>query len=207
MARISFAIFDRVETVMGAIQSSFATVPERLGNLGHGNMASTTEFAPWCAQRPYIQGVAARPRNKKRRIEDSDRGSVSSIEIEGTDDSATLVSLGASQSYYEFPSIQSPRYVLGAKILPNIADFSFDAEDGASDTDTFYSYEGAQSSSPVELEDNPASVEGLFNMQKAAVVSEMIECVTALSSPPLHHSGRTRSKVVFIPRDSPGTCP
>ena len=36
---------------------------------------------------------------------------------------------------------------------------------------------------------------------------KLVECPTALSPPPLHLSGKTRSEVVFLPRDIPGCCP
>ena len=36
---------------------------------------------------------------------------------------------------------------------------------------------------------------------------KLVECPTALSPPPLHLSGKTRSKIIFLPRDTPGSCP
>lgn len=36
---------------------------------------------------------------------------------------------------------------------------------------------------------------------------KLVECPTALSPPPLHLSGKTRSEVIFLSRDIPGCCP
>ncbi|KAG6862941.1 hypothetical protein C0991_009362 [Blastosporella zonata] len=211
MARLPFSILDRVEGVMGIIQSSFTTIPERLGHYRRGNMAPK-DLPPWQShRRPYIQRVAiqSRSRNRKRRIEDVDRDSLSSMEV--SDDALTLGSEGASapQSCLEFPSAPFSRYIVGAEILPNIADYDFETEDTASDTDTLYSYDAPQSGSLVGLEGSTLTVEWKSNDTQSAAPStgKLIQFTTALSPPPLYHSGRTRSKVVSIPRDSPGTCP
>lgn len=111
------------------------------------------------------------------------------------------------------PPQPQPTYTFtgNRKIVANIADFDYDAEEGTSDTDTdtYYSYEGTQLNSPVDFEAStkPPWAAGRPMLRTAGPCQELIECVTALSPPPLHHSGKTRSKVVFIARDSPGTCP
>ncbi|KAG6872971.1 hypothetical protein C0995_004510 [Termitomyces sp. Mi166 len=210
-------ISDRLEIMLGAVGSSIT-----LGNRhGHGQGVISKVQVRWRLHRPCTQRMAIQPRQSKRRITDLERYSLSSIE--DTDDSETLASEGASQasySYYPLPSIpltlppqpQTAHVFTGnKKIVPNIADFNCDADkEGTSDTeaDTYYSYEGTQPGSPMNLEASPKPVWAAEHpMLKAAPARELIECVTALSPPPLHHSGRTRSKVVSIPRDSPGTCP
>ncbi|KAG6816514.1 hypothetical protein H0H87_005516 [Tephrocybe sp. NHM501043] len=201
MDRIPFAFLERVESVFGTISSISTQLPD-LGH--HGRKATTTkDITPWCAQRPYIQKADMHSGNKKRRIDDIDR---ESLLIEGMDDAKTLVSVSAracKSPYYALPSAPVVKYVLGEKILPNIACYDFDTEEEASDSDTFYSYDG---SLLLEPKSSTVAVEKL-NPQLAAAIPELIEVVTALSPPSLRHSGRTRSKVVSISRDSPGTCP
>ncbi|KAG6849027.1 hypothetical protein H0H93_011872 [Arthromyces matolae] len=104
------------------------------------------------------------------------------------------------------------------KIIPNIGDYDFEADEGPSDTDTdetFFSYGTPTSETsslpipgkPIPILDLDKELPKLPTLEEASRPTELIECVTALSPPPLHHSRKTRSKVVFVPRDAPGTCP
>ncbi|KAG5729562.1 hypothetical protein E4T56_gene5140 [Termitomyces sp. T112] len=206
-------ISDRLEIVLGTFQSSI-TLGDRRRN-GHG-IASKAQVRRRL-HRPCIQTMATKPSKNKWKIADLDRDSVSSIEV--TDGSETLVSEDASHEsypYYALPSIPitfplppQPTYVFtgNRKIVPNIADFDCDTEEGTSDTDAD-SYEGTQvESSYLPSRTRPTWPAGHPTSNTALPSRELIECVTALSPPPLHNSGRARSEVVFIPRDSPGTCP
>ncbi|KAF5378278.1 hypothetical protein D9615_008719 [Tricholomella constricta] len=209
MARLPFsflALSERVESVIGAIQTSFAMVPNRTADQECASITAA-ELAVWRAHRPYLQQIASYPRYSHTIMEDRDGGS----SVYGTDGSETLVSEEASHTYYAPPAAQEERaaFLLGGKILPDIANFDRQQEssdDSASDTDTFYSY---QSDSPVEAQNNPAALHppsaraaGPWNR-----APDLTEGVTALSPPPLRHSGKTRSKIVSVPRDAPGTCP
>ncbi|KAG6896099.1 hypothetical protein C0992_010299 [Termitomyces sp. T32_za158] len=209
-------ISDRLDIALGAVQSTitFRSRP------GHGHDGASKTRVRWNSHRPYNQKIVVQPRQNKRRIADLDRDSLSSIE--GPHGSETLMSAGASlefHPYYTVPSIaitlppqSQPTYVFtgNRKIVANIAELDYDAEEGTSDTDTdtYYSYEGTQLNSPVDLESStkPDWAARHPTLQAVAPCRDLIECVTALSPPPLHHSGKTRSKVVSIPRDSPGTC-
>lgn len=223
MARLPFSLLtlaERVESVIGAIQTSLAMVPDRSAADRAQDAHAAAEPAAWRVHRPYIQQLASCPRYGPLMITDRDGGS----STEGTDDSETLVSEEAAQTYYALPIAHEARtttYVLGGKILPDIANFNFDREeevkvqldandDSASDTDTFYSYDAGQSDSSVDVEANPAAAGPPTTTRTAGPanrIPDLTEGVTALAPPPLWHSGRTRSKVVFVPRDAPGTCP
>ncbi|KAF8065361.1 hypothetical protein FPV67DRAFT_1671629 [Lyophyllum atratum] len=212
MTRLPFsllALSERLESVIGAIQTSLAVVPDRSA-ADALSTAAATELAAWRAHRPYLERLMSYPHHDPVIM---DRDGTSSIE--GTDGSDTLVSDDeAAHSYYALPAVQveRPAYVLGGKILLDIANFDreLDVEkeahahvidDSASDSDTFYSYEGGHEDSEVDDEAAPTCTAG-----PASRTPDLTECITALAPPPLRHSGKTRSKVMFIPRDAPGTC-
>jgi len=222
MARLPFsllALSERVENVIGAIHTSFAIVHHDVPAADRAQSAhAAAELATWRTHRPYLQHLASHRRYGPSMITDRDGESTT----EGTDGSETLVSEEAAHTYYALPTAKDDRpvYVLGSKILPNIGSFDFDREDeeeaqadvddSASDSDSFYSYDAGQCDSPADVEANPAAA-GPPTTSRAAGptdgIPDLTEGVTALAPPPLWHSGKTRSKVVFMPRDAPGICP
>ncbi|GLB34496.1 hypothetical protein LshimejAT787_0200610 [Lyophyllum shimeji] len=219
MARLPFSLFtlsERVESVLGAIQTSLAMAPDRSVGDRAQRAHTAAELAAWRRHQPYLQHLASCSRYGPPMITDRDGES----SMEGTDGSETLVSEDETpHTFYALPTAKEDRlaYVLGGKIIPNIANFDFDRDsddgqaqpdpaDSASDTDSFYSYDDVQPASPAKVEANPAGIDPPI-AGPANRIHDLTEGVTALSPPPLRHSGRTRSKVVFVPRDTPGTCP
>ncbi|KAG5636917.1 hypothetical protein H0H81_006384 [Sphagnurus paluster] len=242
MTRLPFSLLtfsERMESVIGAIQTSLAMVPDHQHRAAeHQGYSSTAadELAAWRAHQPYLQQIASYSQYNHSVIGDHcDGASSSSNSLHYIDGSDTCTRGEDSRSSYYTAHEDHMRretfrscsplgvhnvgyrpypgpYVLGGKILPDIANFdredyaSGDSDSGSScdtDTETFYSYDPSSPTaarrftgprpSPTRTPDISIALEGLD--------------FRPLSPPPLRHSGKTRSRVVSVPRDAPGTCP
>ncbi|RDB23015.1 hypothetical protein Hypma_009760 [Hypsizygus marmoreus] len=199
MTRLPFsllALSERLGGVVEAIQTSFTAQSDKSPDY---DALLAAELAAWRARRPQfrqIESYTARPSTYSQ-----DEGS-----SYDTDGSETLVSEESHPTFYAIPELhkEPSAIVLSGKILPNIA--NFDEEDAdTSDNESFYSFRSTRAEP--DLERTAATTDGHINHLAASFSSPLVDCVTPLAPAPLHHSGKTRSKVVFIPRESLGTCP
>jgi len=199
MARLPFSIYSlttRAENVIEFMLESLATVVTEKNTRKIRGSSTPSENSSWRARTSYVH-IAASSSDSTASVE-HDKKYLFMEETNRTDTAAS--------SYDNLPrkpvSQNHRAKFLCEKILPAGDDTATD-ENVSDDGRTFYSYDSGQHSS-AESSVNPQRQE---TTKTLACLPESTEGMTALSPPPLHLSGRTRSNVVFIPRETYGTCP
>ncbi|KAG6805507.1 hypothetical protein H0H92_015142, partial [Tricholoma furcatifolium] len=120
---------------MSGMFSSITTLPERVAR---NQMVATVKkqvvdkalTKSWRPVRRYIQAGPTLPRTNKRKIQDMETDSLSSMEYTDFDGSETLVSESpTTYNYRPLPQAdpRSKQNTIDQKIIQNIADWDYDA--------------------------------------------------------------------------------